>query len=448
MSSHVHTPSGSPRSAGRLLVAFLGLAIVAWAGAAGSAERQSSSDEQEWRQWGGPHRNFMSDSIGLADAWPDGGPPRLWSRPMGEGHSTIIVDEGRLFTMYRSRDGVPRGQWAEEEVVIALDAATGDTIWEHTYPSDVMNFRNGAGPHATPLVVGDRLFVTGTNKQFFAFDKRTGAILWSHDLVKDFDAPPTLIRPPVKAGYTCSPLAYGDTVIVTAGGPGQAVMAFNQSDGSVVWKSQDFLIAPASPILINVDGQEQLVVFGGQTINGLDPSTGELLWRHEHDTGGDMNNSTPIWGEDNILIVSSAYGRGTRAIRLTRAGGRTTVDELWYSQRLRVMFSSMIRVGDYVYGSSGDFGPAFLMALDAKTGATVWQERGFGKSSFLYADGKAIILDEDGPLILARVSPDGLDVRSRVQLFATTSWTAPTLVGPTLYVRDREQIMALDLGQD
>ena len=110
MSSHVHTPSGSPRSAGRLLVAFLGLAIVAWAGAAGSAERQSSSDEQEWRQWGGPHRNFMSDSIGLADAWPDGGPPRLWSRPMGEGHSTIIVDEGRLFTMYRSRDGVPRGQ--------------------------------------------------------------------------------------------------------------------------------------------------------------------------------------------------------------------------------------------------------------------------------------------------------------------------------------------------
>ena len=96
----------------------------------------------------------------------------------------------------------------------------------------------------------------------------------------------------------------------------------------------------------------------------------------------DMNNSTPIWGEDNILIVSSAYGRGTRAIRLTRAGGRTTVDELWYSRRLRVMFSSMIRVGDYLYGSSGDFGPAFLTALDAKTGATVWQERGFGKSSF------------------------------------------------------------------
>ena len=148
------------------------------------------------------------------------------------------------------------------------------------------------------------------------------------------------------------------------------------------------------------------------------------------------------------MIVSSAYRQGTRAIKLTRAGGRTTVDEFWYSRQLRVMFASMIRVGDYLYGSSGDFGPAFLTALDAKTGATVWQERGFGKSSFLYADGKAIILDEDETLSLARVSPDGLDVQSRAQLFATTSWTAPTLVGTTLYVRDQEQIMALDLGQD
>ena len=124
------------------------------------------------------------------------------------------------------------------------------------------------------------------------------------------------------------------------------------------------------------------------------------------------------------------------------------MDELWYSRRLRVMFASMIRVGDYLYGSSGDFGPAFLTALDAETGATVWQERGFGRSSFLYADGKAIIIDEDGTLILARVSADGLDVLSRAPLFATTSWTALTLVGTTLYVRDREQIMALDLGQD
>lgn len=408
---------------------------------------QSASDDQEWRQWGGPHRNFMSDSTGLADSWPEGGPPQLWSRPMGEGHSTIVVDEGHLYTLYRSRSGLHRGEWAEEEIVIALDAATGETIWEHTYPSEILNFRVGAGPHATPLIVGERLFTTGTNKQLFAFNKRTGKVLWSHDLIREFNAPTGLIRAPVNAGYACSPLAYDDMVIVTAGGPGQAVMAFNQHDGSVVWKSQDFLIAPASPILINVDGQDQLVVYGGQTINGLDPGTGELLWSHDHDTDGDMNNSTPIWGDDNILFMSSAYNQGSRAIKLTRVGDKTTVDELWFTPRLGVMFASVIRVGDYVYGSSGDFGPAFLTAVNIKTGDLVWRERGFGSSTFLYADGKAIIMNEDGSLALGKVSPEGLDVLSKVQLFQTLSWSAPTLVGTTLYLRDREKIMALNLGE-
>ena len=57
-----------------------------------------------------------------------------------------------------------------------------------------------------------------------------------------------------------------------------------------------------------------------------------------------------------------------------------------------------------------------------------------------------IILDEDGDLALARMSPDGMTVLARATLFETVSWTAPTLVGTTLYVRDREQVVALDLG--
>ncbi len=88
-----------------------------------------------------------------------------------------------------------------------------------------------------------------------AFDKRTGELLWSHDLVADFDAPPTLIRPAVNAGYAASPTAYRDLVIVTAGGPGQSVMAFRQDDGVLVWHSGSFLILPATPILVDVDGQ-------------------------------------------------------------------------------------------------------------------------------------------------------------------------------------------------
>jgi outer membrane protein assembly factor BamB len=400
----------------------------------------------EWRQWGGPNRNFLSDAVGLADAWPDTGPRLRWSRPLGLGHSSIAVDEGRLFTLYRPGKESRSGPWEKKEFVIALDAATGETLWEYEYPSEPLNFRFGAGPHATPLVVGDRVFTAGTNKQIHALDKATGRLIWSHDLVKDFGAPPTLIRPAVKAGYACNPVAYKDVIILSAGGNGQAVMAFRQSDGAPVWKSGDFLVAHAAPILIDVDGQTQLVVVGGQTINGLDPDTGELLWSHGHDTNGDMNNSMPVWGDDNVLFVTSAYNGGSRALRVTRQGDRTRVEELWFTNRLKIMFANVIRIGNYVYGTSGGFGPAFLTALDIKTGEVVWKERGFGRSSLLYADGKVIIMDEDGSLVLAQVSAEGLQVLSKTQLFETTSWTVPTLVGTTLYARDRERITALDLS--
>ena len=402
----------------------------------------------DWRQWGGPTRDFKSGAVELADAWPADGPKVRWSRLLGLGHSSIAVDEGRLFTLYRPGRSISRtGPWEAREVVIAMDAGTGATLWEHEYASEPLNFSYGAGPHATPLVVGSRVFTAGTNKQIHAFDKVTGRLLWSHDLVKAFGAPPTLIRPAVKAGYGSNAIAYRDTIILTAGGMGQSVMAFRQADGSVVWKSGDFLTAEAAPLLIDVDGVTQLVVVGGQTINGLDPGTGALLWSHPHDTDGDMNNSMPVWGADNILFVTSAYNAGSRALKLTREGGRTRVDELWFTNRMQIMFGNAIRLADHVYGTSGGFGPAFFAAIDIRTGQIAWQHRGFGRSSFLYADGKAIILDEDGSLALARLSPAGMQVLSEAPLFATTSWTVPALVGTTLYARDREKIVALDLGR-
>jgi outer membrane protein assembly factor BamB len=404
-----------------------------------------------WRQWGGPNRNFTTDSKGLADTWPDGGPPLLWSRPLGTGHSSILVDEGRLYTMYRVGNGRggggrSQGPWEAEESVISLDAATGKTVWEHKYPSRREDFSFGAGPHSTPLIVGDRLFTIGTNKQMFAFDKKSGKILWSHDLITEFGSHELLIRPVVKTGYGCSPIAFRDTIICSVGGPGQSVMAFRQSDGSVVWKSGDFLTSEAPPILIDFSGRQQLVIFGGGTVNGLDPATGAILWSHPHDPGNDLNCSTPLWGADNTLVVSSAYKAGSRAIRLTQEGDATLAEEAWFTNRVRFMFLSALRLGDFVYGTTGDFGPAFLTALNVKTGQAAWQHRGFGRASIVYADGKAIIMDEDGDLALAKLAPEGVTILSEAKVFDTTSWTVPSLAGTTLYARDREKAVALDLG--
>jgi outer membrane protein assembly factor BamB len=441
------TPSAD--SPARHTAVVLALAILLMSSAPTSSSRsQPQTTAQSWPQWGGPDRNFISDTTGLADSWPDSGPPQLWRRPLGLGHSSMVVESGRLYTMYRPGKEVTRkGPWEDREVVIALDAATGKTLWEHEYPSEPLNFSFGAGPHATPLIADDIVVTVGTNKQLHAFDKTTGRVVWAHDLVKAFGAPPTLIRPAVKAGYGSSPLLYRDTIILQVGGPGQAVMAFRKHDGSVAWRAGDFLTAEAPPILIELDGQPQVVVLGGQSVNGLDPDTGRVLWSHPHDTSGDMNNSTPVWGPDNILFITSAYNLGSRALHLVRKGHATHVEQLWYTNRFRLMFSNAIRLGNYIYGTSGDFGPAFLGAVHVKTGEIAWQARGFGRSSLVHADGKTIIMDEDGHLALVRLSPTGHELLARAQIFSGTAWTVPAVVGTTVFARNREEIVALNLAR-
>ena len=111
------------------------------------------------------------------------------------------------------------------------------------------------------------------------------------------------------------------------------------------------------------------------------------------------------------------------------------------------MFLNAIRIGDFVYGTTGDFGPAFLTALNIKTGQAAWQHRGFGRASIVYADGKAIIMDEDGDLALARLAPEGVTILSEAKkVFDTVSWTVPTLVGRTLYARDHRGGLGLKHG--
>ena len=193
-------------------------------------------------------------------------------------------------------------------------------------------------------------------------------------------------------GYSCSPIAYKNTIILTLGGQGQTLIAFNQKDGTVAWKNQTLDMSPASPIIINVDGQDQLIAFLGKVVAGIDPNNGNLLWSHPHVTEWGLNISMPVWGNDNLLFISSAYSGGSRVLKLTQKDGKTTAEELWFHRRMRVHHGTAIRIGDYVYGSSGDFGPAFFAAVNVKTGEIAYQDRRFPKTNFVLADGKLIIL--------------------------------------------------------
>jgi outer membrane protein assembly factor BamB len=390
--------------------------------------------QNTWTQWGGPNRNFMVESKGLANSWSAEGPKKLWKRDLGEGHSSIVTDSEKLYSMYRN---------GEKEVAIALDPKTGKTIWEYSYdaPTAGMNYEFGYGPHATPLIIGDKIFTVGALAMLHALDKKTGKVVWSHDLLKEYGGKK------MDRGYSCSPVAYKDTIILTVGGAGQALMAFKQKDGSIAWKKQDLDVSPSSHLIINVNGQDQLVAFMGKAITGIDPTSGELLWSHPHETSWNLNITTPVWGADNLLYISSAYNGGSRVLKLERGkDGKTTATEIWFNNRMRVHHGTAVRVGDIVYGSSGDFGPAFVVAAEVKTGKILWQDRSFSKANFLYADGKMIILDEDGTLAIATVSSEGMKILSQVELMNKLSWTAPTLAGKTLYVRDRKTLVALDLS--
>ncbi|HEY7819161.1 MAG TPA: hypothetical protein VIG29_13135, partial [Vicinamibacteria bacterium] len=137
---------------------------------------------------------------------------------------------------------------------------------------------------------------------------------------------------------------------------------------------------------------------------------------------------------------------GSRAIQLTTAGGVTHAREKWFTNRVRFMFLSAVRVGDFVYGTSGDFGPAFFIAIDAESGEEIFRERTFARSQMVLAGSKLVILDEGGDLAIASVSPAGLEVHARTALMTENAWTPPTLVGTRLYVRDRKNVLAVELG--
>ena len=361
--------------------------------------------------------------------WPAAGPKQLWSRDLGDGYSSVVLSGNVLYTMFRR---------ASQDVVIALDTQSGKTVWET--PIDAahkpgMNVEAGPGPHSTPLIVGDRMFVTTVVGHLVALDRKTGKRVWSQDLWTAHKG--TFLD----RGYSSSPLAYKDTIIVPVGGSGRALMAFRQSDGSRVWSRGDPDNSYSSPILIRAAGREQVVTFMAKEVMGADPATGEVFWTIAHRTMYDINAATPSWCEDaSVLVVSSGYDGGARGIQVGK--GAT---ELWNHKRLRVHHTNMVCVGGVVYGSSGDFGPAPMTAVEAKTGKVLWQDRAFAKASFVLAGDTAFLTDDDGSVAAATISPQGMKVLGQAQLLRANSWTLPVLSGTTLFVRDRHRLAALQL---
>ena len=388
----------------------------------------------QWTQWGGPHRDFSADAGSITTTWPESGPKKVWTRDLGEGYSAVLAEGDRLYTMYRAD---------EREIVVALDAKTGKTVWEHKYdssPADGHVDQFGRGPRSTPLLVGDRLYTIGVSGKMFCLNKHDGKPYWSHNLWTDYGG--TVLQ----HGYASSPIAYQDTVIVLVGGDDVGLVAFDRDSGSVRWKSPSFENSYSTPKIIRLDGKDHLVTLTAEAAIGINPVDGRVEWRYAIGTRAAQNICMPIWDEKENILFFSTPGPGSHGLKLARNGDTVDVEELWINKKVRFYHVTSVRMGDYVLGSSGARAPNLYAAINMKTGEVAWRKRGFAKATTVLADGRLIILDEEGQLAIATATPEDLTVHSKVSLLSRHAWTVPTIVGNRMYVRDKKVIMALDLG--
>jgi outer membrane protein assembly factor BamB len=403
-------------------------------GAAASAQNRTAPAQRQWPQWGGPNRDFtIADSAPLKASWPAGGPKVLWKRDLGDGYSSVAVDGDALYTMCNR---------AGTEFTLAADASTGKTLWEHGTPS---TFRSayaepGNGPYVTPLVLRDRIITTGVMGRVECRARKDGALLWSQDLWKNHGGTR------LDYGYSSSPIAYRDTVIVPCGGAGKSLVALRPGDGSIAWSKLDYPNVYSSPLLIRVGGLDQMVQLMDGHLIGVNPLNGDLQWSVPFKANYSIAVSDPVWTGE-LLFVSAEYDAGAKVIKLQRTGDQVKASEVWTSNRLRLHHGNAIHIDGTLYFSSGGKGSvAVITAIEIASGKIYWQERSISKASFIWADRKLITLGQDGDLMLVAPSPQGLKVLAKAPLLTSTAWTPPSLVGTRLYLRDRKSLMAVDLG--
>jgi outer membrane protein assembly factor BamB len=402
---------------------FLLPAAVALLSLASQAMAQTAA---LWPQWRGPNRDGISKETGLLKQWPAEGPPLVWKATgAGRGYSSFSIADGKLYTM---------GLRGNREFVIAFDIATGKEAWATAHGSAFRNDR-GDGPRGTPTIDGDRVYALGGNGDLSALDAKTGKIVWSKNVLKEFGGAN------ITWGISESPLVLGNKVLVNPGGPGASIVALNKADGSVIWKSQSDRAGYSSGIPVEINGATQVVFFTSERAVGLDAKDGRLLWDYSRPANNVANVATPIV-RANRVFISSDYGTGGGVVEIKPDN---KAQEIWFTKDMRNHHSSSVLIGDYLYG----FSSAILTAIKFDTGEIAWRDRSVGKGSLVYADGNLYCFSENGVVGLVEATPSGYKEKGRFRIpqDSLPTWTHPVVAGGRLYLRDQDTIYAFDVKE-
>jgi len=351
-------------------------------------------------------------------------PPReLWRVAIGAGWSGFAVSDGFAVT---------QEQRGEREAVTALDALTGERLWSIEYPARYATTIAGEGPRATPAIADGRVYAAGATGRLTCLELGTGEQVWARDLLSEHGG-----QVP-EWGFSVSPLVTGDRVVMSVGGTeGRSLVAVDAATGRTLWSGGEDRASYSSPVLADLAGRTQVVVFNHGSIAGHDLEDGRLLWDHPY-AAGHVHVAAPVVLDDDRLLFSSGYGHGSELFRIERDdGGQWSARRIWTSRRMKAKFTNLIEHNGCIYGLDD----GILACIDARTGQLQWKDGRYGHGQLILAGDLLLVSTESGALVLVDPGPEKLDELAGWNVFAGKTWNPPALAGDLLYLRtDREAV--------
>jgi len=399
----------------------------------------TASHASDWPQWRGPDRTGHATGSSSLQSLPKELKP-LWKIPVGGGHSAPVVADHKV--VYLDENGT-------HEVAHVLDAASGKELWKLEY-ADRFQDEWGAGPRATPIIEGDRLYVQSCNGEFRCLRLKDGKMIWQASFEKDFGVKflgnKANEGTATRRGNNGSGVIDGDRIILPVGGTkGASLVCFHKLTGKVLWQSGDDEAAYASFMVATIAGVRQVVAFTAEALLGADVESGKILWRVPLKTAAKRHAASPVVSGDQVFVNSHTFG--LRSIRVEKDTGGFKATEAWANKDLKINLATPVVVDGHLYslGANRDY-----VCVDATTGALKWSQVGFGLGKKDYAStivvGKNLLaLTEDGTLLLLAATPEKYTELGRIQVCGNT-WSHPAFADGKLYVRDGRSLQCLDLG--
>ena len=392
-----------------------------------TAATQPGPARNYWTNFRGPKRDGKYDETPVATNWPANGLPVIWKQPVGVGHSSFAVAEGKAYTIEQRRN---------QEVVAAYDLGTGRELWAQKWKAEFTD-STGDGPRSTPTWDQGRIYALGATGELRCLDANTGAVIWGKNILSDNQANN------LPWAMAASPLIVDDKVIVLPGGaPNKSVVAYNKMTGAPVWKVLNDSQAYVSPMLVELAGRRQIVVVSASRVLGLVPETGALLWSYPWDTDMGINVSQPIVVDQNRFFISSGYGKGAALVEVKGSGNSYTATTIWENNNMKNKFNSSVLHNGYVYGLD----EGILVCLDVNTGERKWKEGRYGYGQVLLAGGHLIVTSDQGEIALVKATPTQYTQVARFSALQGQTWNYPAIASGRLLVRNSNEMAAYDIS--